>query len=191
MEIFCMLDIIFQIPLSPIAEIQIHKSHQYPGDAMKTLIRMAVIFSLLLVSVQCQKTINQEVEAMRLLKADWSFSEMSLEQGAAEAFKAYLADDAKLLPAAGEPIEGIQTIYEILKPGYEDILFKWEPEEAEVAASGDLGYTWGDYSMTIPSEGDMPYELGGKYVNVWRKNDRGEWRVIMNIGNQADPDEGI
>ncbi|NQT27423.1 DUF4440 domain-containing protein [candidate division KSB1 bacterium] len=158
---------------------------------MKTLINIFMFFTFCLMLVQCQQSIDQEVEAMRLLKTDWSFAKMSLEQGAAEAFKTYLAEDAKWLPAAGDPVEGIQTIYDIMKPGYENILFGWEPKEAVVSISGDLGYTWGEYSMTIQNENDIPYILSGKYVNIWRKNDQGEWRVVINIGNQYNPDEGI
>lgn len=158
---------------------------------MKKTIKMLMSVSVYILGFSCQNNIDQEIEAMRLLKTDWSFAKLSLEQGAAEAFKAYLAEDAKLLPAGGDPIQGIETIYEIMKPGYENILFQWEPKEAAVSECGDLGYTWGEYNMTFKSNADSLYMLAGKYINIWRKNAKGEWQIILNAGNQQDPDESI
>lgn len=148
------------------------------------------VFCLALLCLNCGRTTDTELEAMRLLKADWSFAKMSLEEGAAEAFRHYLAEDAKLLPAFGDPIQGADTIYDIMKPGYENISFRWEPKEARVADSGDMGYTWGEYRMTIPSESGGTVTRTGKYLNIWRKIGD-EWRVIVDIGNQHDPEEEI
>ena len=156
----------------------------------KTLL-YTILSSIFLILTGCQNGLDREVEAMRLLKTDWSFAEMSLEKGAAEAFKAFLMDDAKWLPAGGDAIQGIDTIFDILKPGYENIVLRWEPKEADVSTSGDLGYTWGEYSMTFQTDTESPYSLSGKYVNIWRKNEKGEWRVIVYIHNQFNPEEEI
>lgn len=158
---------------------------------MKIYRLVPAFLGLLLLAAHCQPSTDQEVEAMRLLKTDWSFAKMSLEKGAAEAFRTFLAADAKLLPASGDPIEGVETIYDIMKPGYENILFRWEPKEAQVSVSGDLGYTWGVYTMTLPQGSGSPRTQTGKYVNIWRKTQSGEWRVIIDIGNQHDPDDDI
>jgi len=158
---------------------------------MKRFLVNSALILILILLFGCDQAMDQQVESMKLLKADWSFSKMSLEEGAAEAFKYYLMEDAKLLPAGGDPIAGIETIYEIMKPGYEQIVLRWEPKEANVSNGGDLGYTWGEYTMTFQADTDSQYSLTGKYVNIWRKNESGEWRVIIDIGNMHNPEEEI
>ena len=52
----------------------------------------------------------------------------------------------------------------------------WKPEEAEVAASGDMGYTWGSYeSHSKTAQSKVSY---GTYVTVWKKQD-GQWKVVL------------
>jgi ketosteroid isomerase-like protein len=44
---------------------------------------------------------------------------------------------------------------------------------ADVAASGDLGYAWGNYE----TEGEPA--AAGYYARVWQKDDAGDWRIVM------------
>lgn len=55
----------------------------------------------------------------------------------------------------------------------------WEPTEAHAAASGDLAYTVGDYTLTLPAAGDAPPTVDrGRYVTVWARGDDGAWQVV-------------
>jgi hypothetical protein len=49
---------------------------------------------------------------------------------------------------------------------------------AEAAASGDVGYTWGSYA-TAPIAGAAAER--GHYVRYWGRDDRGEWRLGVDI----------
>ena len=46
---------------------------------------------------------------------------------------------------------------------------------AESARSGDLGYTWGGYSI---GPAKKPTEQGF-YVRVWQRERNGQWAVVM------------
>ena len=50
-----------------------------------------------------------------------------------------------------------------------------------MAASGDLGWTWGDF-VVIARGDDGEKRSYGNYVNVWKKDGEGRWRVIADIG---------
>jgi ketosteroid isomerase-like protein len=58
----------------------------------------------------------------------------------------------------------------------------WRPEFAEIAASGELGYTTGPYELR-PHRDAEPAAFG-HYVSVWKKQIDGSWKVILDIGVQ-------
>jgi ketosteroid isomerase-like protein len=52
-----------------------------------------------------------------------------------------------------------------------------EPGKSETAISGDLGYTWGTFTMT--SNTDQTYK--GHYIRVWTRRADGQWRLAADI----------
>ena len=146
---------------------------------------MRFIFSLALIAAlltSCTSAIDNDEEARRLLETDKAFSKLSTEQGAAKAFYQYLDADAIQLVARGEPVNGLDQIYQRMSQDTVSTLV-WEPQQAVVAKSGDLGYTWGFYTYVSKDEQGESFVKSGKYLNIWRKHADGEWRVLVDIGN--------
>jgi ketosteroid isomerase-like protein len=68
-----------------------------------------------------------------------------------------------------------------MKPAQESYTLDWQPQHVTVSAAGDLGYTWGSYTVMPKSgPGDISH---GKYLNVWQKEENGQWRVLVDMGN--------
>jgi ketosteroid isomerase-like protein len=130
--------------------------------------------------------LNQEVPdaAKSLLDTDRDFAKTSESKGAAEAFSMYLAEDAMQLPGGSQPIYGRKAIVQALGSGY---VLKWDPKKAEVAKSGELGWTWGTFEVHSTDPQGKPVVQYGKYVNVWRKQKDGSWKVIVDLGNPSPP----
>lgn len=124
-----------------------------------------------------------------LLQTDREFSAYSVLHGAAEAFKEYLVEDALQLPAGEAPIHGREGIYEAMSKTSGSYTLSWEPQDGAVAASGDMAYTWGIYTVKVPQEDGSESTSQGKYLNVWRKTVDGQWRVLIDMGNQSPPAE--
>lgn len=117
-----------------------------------------------------------------LLQTDRLFSETSINEGAVEAYKKFLASDATFLPNRRGPFHGVDSICEAIQiPGVEYSL-TWVPESGKVSDSGDMGYTWDNYELTYPSDGKVETEKG-KYLNVWSRQTDGSWKVIIDMGN--------
>lgn len=134
------------------------------------------------------QVIDLEQERQNLLQQDQRFAEVAYTEGVAEAYRRFMAADAIQLPDGGLAIGGRDAIYEDLLAQTEGAEFSlsWEPLEVEIAASGDLGYTWGIYYYEALDELGAPYVAEGKYVYLWRKN-AGRWELILDITNQTEP----
>ena len=133
--------------------------------------------------------LTQEELRAELLTHDEKFAAVAESEGVAEAYRRFMAADALQLPDGGLAIRGRDNIYEELLALTEGMEFSlsWEPADARVAESGELGFTWGIYYFEAVDELGAPYIAEGKYVYVWeRRNDR--WELILDITNQTEPD---
>jgi ketosteroid isomerase-like protein len=111
-----------------------------------------------------------------LIEAELSFSKMSEERGIREAFLTWLAPSSVVFRP--EPVPG-PTTYRKVDP-LDPAVLTWEPEVAEVSASGDFGYTSGPY-VYRPGRRMEPTAFG-HYVSVWIKRLDGSWKVVCDIG---------
>lgn len=67
----------------------------------------------------------------------------------------------------------------------------WTPIKAEMSASGDLGYTYGNYIYTVKNKEGKLVANYGKYTSIWRKQKDGQWKVVVDVGNSSpDPKTG-
>ena len=118
-----------------------------------------------------------------LMEADRAFAE-AVAQGGTEAWVSWFATDgAQIQPGSGE-IMGHDAIRSLMA-GLDDPNFKlsWKPLRADIAASGDLGWTTGSYvSEGVGPDGE-PRRGQGRYVTIWRKGADGAWKVVMDLGN--------
>ena len=63
----------------------------------------------------------------------------------------------------------------------------WTPEEAVVAESGELGFSWGRFVASIHDSNRKLVVQHGKYLDVWQRQSDGAWRWIADIGNDNPP----
>jgi ketosteroid isomerase-like protein len=105
-----------------------------------------------------------------------------------EAFITHFADDGVEVVDGG----GFDTIDAMRKqPAWaEDTTLTWTPIKAEMATSGDLGYTYGNYVFTAKNREGKLVTSYGKYTSIWKKKD-GQWKVVVDMGNSSpDPKTG-
>ncbi|NIP58836.1 MAG: DUF4440 domain-containing protein [Gemmatimonadetes bacterium] len=126
-------------------------------------------------------------DASVLLEADRAFA-AAVAEGGSEAWASWFAEDGALVREGVGEIRGRAAVGEASRflddPGTK---LRWEPRRGELAASGELGWTTGDY--TIESAGpDGEVRRGqGVYVTIWRRQDDGAWRVVIDLGNPTEP----
>jgi len=114
-----------------------------------------------------------------LLKTEAEFSNASSSQGIEKAFHSYLADDVRLFRENSFPVVGKRAALAALATNKG--ILTWRPAMADLARSGDLGYTYGAYDLKA-SGSDQKSEHGN-YVRVWKRQTNGRWKVFIDILN--------
>lgn len=115
-----------------------------------------------------------------ILNADREFSKRSAEIGIRKAYYEYMSDDAVLLRPQTQPLKGASAVEYLSLVNDEDYTLTWEPSDATIASSGDMGFSYGIYELTSQSE-----TYKGTYVNIWKKQRDGTWKFVLNAGNQG------
>jgi ketosteroid isomerase-like protein len=110
-----------------------------------------------------------------MVAAERAFAADASARNTRDAFLA--AYDREGVAFAPGPVNA-QWIWEARKPNKNHL--EWAPEVAEIAASGELGYTSGPWRMTAEGE-DKPSAFG-HFFTVWRKDADGHWKVLVDHG---------
>ena len=130
----------------------------------------------------CMNEIDLNEERTDLFNTDMEFAAKSEEFGPAEAFYLYMDNDGIQLTVNGDAVIGSMSIRDrMLSAGEYQLL--WTPKKAEVSKSADMGWTWGTYTFKAKDENGANIQRKGKYLNVWKKQIDGTWKVIADIGN--------
>lgn len=155
--------------------------------SLKNSLVAVIIVAVILPGCAGSEAIDPVEEAEKLLQTDREFAAASLQHGAADAFRMFLAADAFMFSDGRHPVQGSDAIYEIMKPDAAAYALEWTPRGAEVAASGEIGWTWGEYTVTVRDAGENATKSYGKYLNVWKTDSDGNWKVAADIGNSSPP----
>lgn len=145
---------------------------------MKALLIALIGISL----ISCNTEVGRERNKQEMMDADRSFSKLSEEMGMNFAFETYCAEDGVILRPQNKPYVGKESIVELLqKSDDEAIQLTWEPSDGKISRSGDLGFTYGIYTMQLK---DGSQSLQGTYVSVWVK-EGDQWRFALDTGNEG------
>ena len=129
---------------------------------------------------------TQTEQALRDLDAKWSAA-----AGAKDVDKAvsYYAESAVVMP----PNASAATTNESIRSAWKEMLtspgaaISWKTTKVEVANSGDLAYVSGPYEETMTDASGKPVKDRGKYVEVFKKQADGTWKVVADIWNSDLP----
>lgn len=146
---------------------------------MKILL-LSILGLAILVSCSQKNTDNTEELKQEIIKSDLAMSELATKEGFFRALSQYAADDFVKLNEGTHPVIGKKEFEELFrdKPGPKSLT--WVPVKADVAQSGDLGYTWGNWKFVAKDT-----TLYGNYFTVWNKQNDGKWKMTLDGGNST------
>ncbi len=132
-------------------------------------------------------------DARTLREADLALAR-AVDQRDRGSFAALLAEDA-IFAGGGAPLRGRAAVLGGWAGFFEPQgpRMSWAPELAEMARSGDLGYTVGRYLFEGRDASGQSVKREGRYVTVWRREADGAFRVaadspLLPPGDDEPPD---
>jgi len=111
-----------------------------------------------------------------LRRTERGFAKATSEIGVRNGFLMFFAPDAIAPPSTEPARKGLLAIPAPVEP--RPTTLAWEPLLGDIARSGDLGYLTGPSSYS--DRAGKRHE--GVYFSVWRRDDMGLWRVILDAG---------
>lgn len=142
---------------------------------MKTA--FAVLTAALIAMPAFAQTSDLQADYDAVVASERAFAKLAGEKGIPYAFHQYIADDGIMFTP--DPVKAkAQLAQDAAKPLPEGApVLRWWPVHADVARSGDLGWTTGPWVMT---RGDQ--NRYGHFVTVWKKQPDGNWRWLIDYG---------
>ncbi len=142
--------------------------------------RLIILIGILILITGCSDMCDK-TDAIVLMDADRAFSKMSAEKGLYEAFDFYMDDNATMYRDGHSPFVGREAIRPILSKN-PDAKLTWEPTFADIASSGELGYTLGQWNYISKDSTGNEISGSGYYISVWKKQADGSWKYVFDSG---------
>ncbi len=145
----------------------------------RTIFITALAAAATLSGCQGERVDTAQIE-QQLKQAEVRWNEAYAARDAAALTNMY-AEDAALAAPGAEVVSGREAIAKDMNAMATDPNFglEFESDRVQVAASGDLAYTRGRYTMSMTDPGTKASHISkGNYLTVWRKQADGSWRAV-------------
>ena len=157
----------------------------------RTSLRVAVFAATVALAGATAVTAHEATADVEAAKRAIRIADLELAKSVAdrnlERFVALVGEDAVFF---GSGIaRGRDAVAKAWLPFFTDgsLFLKWHPTQVEVASSGDLGYSIGEYERIGKNAAGNPETATGNYVSIWRRQADGKWKVVLDIGTPASP----
>ena len=158
---------------------------------MVKYVTFLVIITNVLINSSCDpsqknKDVISPSKNESLLKADNDFAALSAEKGLREAYLENIDSNGVLLRPNQLPIAGADAVDYIIGLKDTGYTMLWKPSNAMVAASGEMGFTYGVYEI---KSSVLDTSLYGTYVSIWKKQGDGKWKFVLQSNNEGISEE--
>jgi len=152
---------------------------------MKQPLRLLVPFVLACSCSPSPRAADVAQTRSALQDADRAFNHATAQRRA-EGWMQFMAPEGALIRPTGT-LTG-PAVRDAITRMFSDTSFTltWEPVQADVGASGDLGYTIGHWEAHYRTDKGAPASSTGRYLTIWKQQADRSWKVVQDIGVQ-DP----
>lgn len=153
---------------------------------MRTLLRCVVFLTAVASAIAA---VDKEKLKAELVRTEAEFFQHALANGFGAGLHHYMAEDGFVANSLmlGREAQGERVRAEKAEGRKRASIIRWKPLRADVAESGDLGYTWGVAEAGPAPDG--PFKPTGIYVMIWKRQADGKWKFVYdsatNVGAEA------
>ena len=129
---------------------------------------------------------GRRAEAVRQVReADSAFALAADLQGTGIAFSSYVAPQGVVFWGSEvvTGTEAVRAVYDAQQRAGGTL--NWRPVYADAAESGDIGMTVGESVFTGRGPTGAAVQRFGKYLTIWKRQPDGNWRFVVDGGNQS------
>ena len=137
----------------------------------------------------CQPSADQgaaAAEAVRAADIAWAqaFARKDLD-----GYLAFVDSTASIQQPNAPTATGTTAIRTLIEAFYAlpNLRGTWQPTQVEASRSGDLAVSTGTYELTYNDPAGKLVTERGKYLEVWRKQADGTWRMVVESFNSDLP----
>ena len=140
-----------------------------------------LVFACVLILVSCAPNEGEaDLESLKqeVYNAELAFTRMAQEEGIARAFVSF-ADENAVLKRNDILIEGRDAIEAYFsKQDLSGVSLIWKPDFIDVAASGDMAYTYGHFTLSQTDSMGTAQSVSGVFHTVWKRQEDGSWKYV-------------
>ncbi len=150
---------------------------------------IGLTFALVLTLAGCAHVPPTATSSVSELTALDSRLQKAVEVRDLDLIVSFYAEDAVLLPAAEPTVIGREAIRSEWKHilAIPDFTNSSSLSKVEVSNSGDMAYSMGTYRSTMMGEDGKPTVEPGKWLSVWKRQEDGSWRIVVDTYNTDVP----
>jgi ketosteroid isomerase-like protein len=154
------------------------RTFKQKGIYMKRLLPIVALCFAAFAPAQAQ-SIETDVE-QEVAEVERAFAQSMADRDFA-AFSSFLDEDAVFV-SGPEPLRGKAAVMAAWKPLFdgEAAPFSWQPETVIALPAGDIALSTGP--VMAPDGTVSVY-----YNSTWRKNEKGQWKIIFDKGQEVCP----
>ncbi len=143
----------------------------------------SILFCLLVITSCIHKKVDTRAEGEKLMQISREWSKVAAT-GDVEKTMSYWADTARFLSSGSPVLNGKKEIRAMVEqsgkiPGFQ---ISWEPISVSVSEGGDMAYMIEQNKVTVNDSLGRPMVKYGKAVTIWKKDSRGAWKNVVEIG---------
>ncbi len=130
--------------------------------------------------------LNKDSLKAVLINTDKTWSDLAQKIGFNHSRLNFIGENAVDIGSGSMPLEGKKAIEDYCNSHPDStIKIEWKAIRAEVAASGEIGYTFGGWTIRTKTKAKKDTILYGNYVTIWHKQTDGSWKYILDGGGDT------
>jgi ketosteroid isomerase-like protein len=122
-----------------------------------------------------------QTPVQNIVDSELAFARFTAEHGIKEGFLAFLGTESIVFRPG--PVSGRDFYSQV---AVSPALLTWYPVAADIAGSGELGYTTGPYEY-FKTKDDKTAAASGHYVTIWNQSADGTWKAALDAGISHGP----
>ena len=150
---------------------------------------ITLLLLLVIIFWSCnEKKVDTKAEGEKImqLSREWSKAASS---GDLEKTLSYWAEDAIIMSAGDQPVQGKPAIRQMVEGSFKVPGFRisWQPQTIQVSESGDMAYMTETTQISYADSTGKVNTINNNAISIWRKQADGSWKNAVDISTPAPP----